>query len=201
MHRAVFAEGLGSVLLAAAVIGSGIMAQQLTSDGAIALLANTLATIAMLAVLIAMLAPISGAHFNPAVSLVSFLRGHISLPVAAMYIAAQLLGCCFGSVLAHAMFELPLIQMATHARAGFGQFLYDTKASSVASARIDRRSLLVHCLDILCESRYHNSPRAVRHILRDSACGCPSVRSGADARSADRARLDSVAFRFRHAWM
>lgn len=118
------------MLLATAVIGSGIMAQRLTSDGAIALLANTLATIAALAVLISVLAPISGAHFNPAVSLVSFLRGHISLPVAAMYVAAQLLGCCFGSVLAHAMFELPLIQMATHARAGFGQFLSEIVATA-----------------------------------------------------------------------
>jgi glycerol uptake facilitator-like aquaporin len=130
MHRAVFAEGLGSMLLAAAVIGSGIMAQRLTSDGAIALLANTLATIAVLAVLISVLAPISGAHFNPAVSLVSFLRGHISLSVAAMYVATQLLGCCFGAVLAHAMFELPLIQMATHVRAGFGQVLSEIVATA-----------------------------------------------------------------------
>ncbi|MGH8239202.1 MAG: aquaporin, partial [Steroidobacteraceae bacterium] len=107
MRRAVFAEGLGSMLLAAAVIGSGIMAQRLTSDTAVALLANTIATIAVLAVLVAVLAPISGAHFNPAVSLVAWLRGQLSLPAAASYVVVQLIGCSFGAVLAHAMFDLP----------------------------------------------------------------------------------------------
>src|ERR1700754_2107077 len=86
MHRAVLAEGLGSMLLTAAVIGSGIMAQRLTGDGAVALLANTLATVAALAVLIAMFAPLSGAHFNPAVSLISFLRGRLSFAAATTYI-------------------------------------------------------------------------------------------------------------------
>jgi glycerol uptake facilitator-like aquaporin len=118
------------MLLAAAVIGSGIMAQRLTSDVAIALLANTLATVAVLAVLIAVFAPVSGAHFNPAVSLVALLRAEISLPVAAAYVSAQLLGCCLGAVLAHAMFELPLIQMATHARAGPGQWLSEMIATA-----------------------------------------------------------------------
>ena len=118
------------MLLAAAVIGSGIMAQRLTSDGAVALLANTLVTAATLAVLIGVLAPISGAHFNPAVSLVSLLRGQLSLPVAAAYVVAQLLGCCLGAVLAHAMFELPLIQTATHARAGFGQLVSEIVATA-----------------------------------------------------------------------
>lgn len=118
------------MLLAAAVIGSGIMAQRLTGDGAVALLANTLVTAAMLAILIGVLAPISGAHFNPAVSLVSLLTGHLSLPVAAAYLVAQSLGCGLGAVLAHAMFELPLIQTATHARAGFGQLMSEAVATA-----------------------------------------------------------------------
>jgi glycerol uptake facilitator-like aquaporin len=116
------------MLLAAAVIGSGIMAQRLTGDSAVALLANTLATVAALAVLIATFAPVSGAHFNPAVSLVSYLRGQLSLGTAATYVAVQTIGCCLGAVLAHAMFELPLVQSATHARAGVGQFLSEMVA-------------------------------------------------------------------------
>jgi glycerol uptake facilitator-like aquaporin len=104
--------------------------QRLTSDGAVALLANTLATAATLAVLIGVLAPISGAHFNPAVTLVSLLRGQLSPPAATAYVIAQLLGCCLGAVLAHAMFELPLIQTATHARAGFGQLISELVATA-----------------------------------------------------------------------
>lgn len=118
------------MLLAAAVIGSGIMAQRLTGDSAIALLANTLATVAALAVLIAVLAPISGAHLNPAVSLVLLLRGQLSLSATASYILAQVIGCCLGAVLAHAMFDLPLVQAGTQARAGFGQLLSETIATA-----------------------------------------------------------------------
>lgn len=130
MHRAVFAEGLGSMLLTTAVIGSGIMAQRLTGDGAVALLANTLATVAALAVLIAVLAPVSGAHFNPAVSLVTLLGGRISASTAASYVVAQVSGCCLGALLAHAMFDLSLIQTATHAKTGFGQFLSEVLATA-----------------------------------------------------------------------
>jgi glycerol uptake facilitator-like aquaporin len=118
------------MLLATAVIGSGIMAQRLTGDGALALLANTFATVAALAVLIGVLAPISGAHFNPAVSLVALLGGRLSLAEAGTYLAAQVLGCCLGAILAHAMFELPLLQTATHARAGLGQLLSETVATA-----------------------------------------------------------------------
>lgn len=113
------AECLGSLLLAAAVVGSGVMAQRL-ADGneAVALLANTGATVAMLVVVISLFAPISGAHFNPAVSLTMAVLGRSPWRDMFGYGAVQVVGCCLGAMLAHAMFELPLIQVSTHARAG-----------------------------------------------------------------------------------
>jgi glycerol uptake facilitator-like aquaporin len=130
LARRLIAEALGSMLLAATVIGSGIMAQRLAAgNAAVALLANTGATVAVLAVLIALLGPVSGAHFNPAVSLVEALRRRLSFPEAAAYIALQLAGCIAGAVLAHAMFELPLIQSSTHVRAGTAQGLAEFVAT------------------------------------------------------------------------
>src|ERR1700760_4886090 len=106
MRRALLAEGLGSMLLAATVIGSGTMADRLSGvNVAVALLANTGATVAVLATLIALLGPLSGAHFNPAVSLVDALRGRLSWADMAAYSAFQVVGCCVGALLAHAMFE------------------------------------------------------------------------------------------------
>lgn len=123
LPRRLFAEGLGSLLLAATVIGSGIMAERLAAgNAAVALLANTLATVAMLAVLIALLGPISGAHFNPAVTLVQAMRGAMPASHAFAYVPVQVAGCCAGALLAHAMFGLPLLQAATHARAGWPQW-------------------------------------------------------------------------------
>jgi len=111
-------------LLAATVIGSGIMAERLAAGNmAVALIANTGATVAALATLIALLGPVSEAHFNPAVSLVQALRGALSWRAAAAYVAIQILGCCAGALLAHAMFSLPLIQSSLHARTGIGQWL------------------------------------------------------------------------------
>ena len=131
MKRAVFAEFLGSLLLAAAVIGSGIMAANL-ADGndAVALLGNTLATVAVLAVLIAMLAPVSGAYFNPAVTLGALARRKLTLSEASAFVMAQVAGCCAGALLAHGMFELPLVQASTHARAGAGQWLAEIVATA-----------------------------------------------------------------------
>ena len=124
MLRRLIAESLGSLLLAATVIGSGIMAERLAAGNvAVALMANTGATVAVLATLIALLAPISGAHFNPAVSLVMALQGRLSWLAAAGYAGVQLIGCCAGALLAHAMFELPLWQLSTHVRAGPAQWL------------------------------------------------------------------------------
>ena len=123
MNRAVFAEALGSFFLFATVIGSGIMAEQLAGGNvAVALLGNTLATGAMLFVLITMLGPVSGAHFNPAVSLVFRLRGELTTHTALAYAAAQLIGGILGIWAAHVMFDLPILQVSDKARTGIGQW-------------------------------------------------------------------------------
>lgn len=116
-------------MLAAAVIGSGIAAERLTDDSAVALLANTGATVAVLAVLIALLGPLSGAHFNPAVSLVLTLCRRLSWRDCAAYTLVQVTGCCLGAVLAHAMFELPLAQLSNHGRAGTAQWIAEVIAT------------------------------------------------------------------------
>lgn len=131
MRRALFAEGFGSMLLATAVIGSGIMAERLAGGNvAVALLANTFATVGALAVLISVLAPVSGAHFNPAVSLIVWRTGNLTGLLASLYVIVQLAGCCIGAMLAHAMFELPLLQASTHARNGWGQMLSEAVATA-----------------------------------------------------------------------
>jgi glycerol uptake facilitator-like aquaporin len=123
MNRAVVAEALGSFFLFATVVGSGIMAEQLSGGNvAVALLGNTLATGAMLFVLITMLGPISGAHFNPAVSLIFCLRGEIGTTLALGYVAAQLAGGIAGVWAAHLMFDLPILQLSEKARTGTGQW-------------------------------------------------------------------------------
>lgn len=130
LARRLAAEGIGSLLLAAAVIGSGVMAEQLAAGNkAIALMANTGATVSALATLIALLGPISGAHFNPAVSLVQALRRGLTWSEAGAYALVQVLGCCLGVVLAHAMFGLSLVQASTHVRGGFGQLMAEGVAT------------------------------------------------------------------------
>ncbi|MES1195913.1 MAG: MIP/aquaporin family protein [Steroidobacter sp.] len=124
MLRRLLAEGLGSLLLAATVIGSGVMAEQLSAgNAAIALLANTAATVAVLATLIALLSPASGAHFNPVVSLVMAIKKSLTWRDAMSYCVVQIIGCCMGALLAHSMFELPLLQTSTHVRSGSSQCL------------------------------------------------------------------------------
>ena len=124
MIRRLLAEGIGSLLLAAAVIGSGVMAERLAGGNpAIALMANTLATVAALATLIAMFAPVSGAHFNPFVSAVMAGHGTLRWRDAAAYAMFQIGGCCAGAILVHAMFDLPLLQHSSHVREGAGLWL------------------------------------------------------------------------------
>ena len=130
LSRRLAAEGLGSLLLAATVVGSGIMAERLSGGNvAVALLANTGATVAVLATLIALLGPLSGAHFNPAVSVVEALRGRLSWKDAAAYTLLQVAGCCAGALLAHLMFELPVWQASAHVRTGPSQWLAEGVAT------------------------------------------------------------------------
>src|SRR5262249_18921570 len=124
-----FCEWLGTAFLLAAVVGSGIMAQKLTGDGALALLCNTLPIGAILAVLILVFGPLSGAHFNPAVSLAFALRGELAWSAAAIYIAAQVLGGLVGVWVAHLMFELPVWQFSITQRTGPGQWLAESIAT------------------------------------------------------------------------
>ena len=123
LARRAAAEAVGSFFLFATVIGSGIMAANLAQgNDAVALLGNTIATGAILFVLITMLGPISGAHMNPAVSLVAALRRELSWPDAAAYIAAQLAFGIIGAWAAHLMFDLPMLQLSLKARTGLGQW-------------------------------------------------------------------------------
>jgi glycerol uptake facilitator-like aquaporin len=124
-----FCEWLGTAFLLAAVVGSGIMAQKLAGDSAVALLCNTLPTGAILAVLILIFGPLSGAHFNPAVSIGFALRSELPWSEAAIYIAAQVLGGLVGVWVAHLMFELPVWQFSITERTGAGQWLAEAVAT------------------------------------------------------------------------
>lgn len=129
--RVYLAEFVGTAALLAVVVGSGIMGQALAAgNDAIALLANALATGAGLLVLITLFAPLSGAHFNPAVSLVMAVRGELPWPRVLPYLAAQVAGAVAGVLLAHAMFDLPLLQASTHVRSGWPQWLAEVTATA-----------------------------------------------------------------------
>jgi glycerol uptake facilitator-like aquaporin len=124
MGRRLAAEALGTLILVMAVIGSGIMAENLAGGNqAVALLCNTIATGAVLFVIITIFSPISGAHFNPAVSLVMALRRELDWRTTAFYIVVQIVGGCVGAILAHLMFGLDLFQLGAKARNGIGQWV------------------------------------------------------------------------------
>src|SRR5665213_1938212 len=129
LPRRLVAEALGTALLVATVVGSGIMAESLTQDVALALLCNTLATGAILVVLISMFGPISGAHFNPAVSLVFALKRDLRPKDAVLYIAAQIAGGIAGTMLAQAMFARPLLEASLKMRTGGAQWLAESVAA------------------------------------------------------------------------
>ena len=131
LPRKLAGEALGTALLLAVVIGSGIMAERLASGNvAIALLANTLATVGGLYILIEVFGPISGAHFNPAVSVVMAWRGEVPKAALLPYVAAQLIGAMLGAGLAHAMFDLPILQFSAKVRSGMGQWIAEAVAAA-----------------------------------------------------------------------
>ena len=152
IYRRLAAEFGGALVLTAVVIGSGVMGVRLAGGSdAIALLANTGATAAILYVLITALAPISGAHCNPAVTLVMAIQRGLSVGDAVVYIAAQIAGCVAGAMLAHALFELPLIQLGAHVRAGGAQALSEGAATFA----------LVGCILLVSRARAEAVPAAV----------------------------------------
>ena len=131
LSRKLLAEAVGTALLLAVVIGSGIMGERLAGGNmAIALLANTLATVGGLYILIEVFGPVSGAHFNPAVSAVMTLRGELPRADLVPYIAAQLIGALLGTWLAHAMFDMTILQFSTKVRSGTGQWIAEVVATA-----------------------------------------------------------------------
>lgn len=131
LPRRLTSEAIGTMLLLAVVIGSGIMAERLAGGNvAIALLANTLATVGGLYILIEVFGPVSGAHFNPAVSAVMAWRGELPKAFLAPYIVAQLLGAVLGAWLAHAMFDMQLLQFSAKVRSGAGQWIAEAVATA-----------------------------------------------------------------------
>jgi glycerol uptake facilitator-like aquaporin len=149
LPRRLLAEGLGTMLLLAVVIGSGIMAERLAGgNAAVALLGNTLATVCGLFVLIEVFGPLSGAHFNPAVSAVMAWRGQLARIELPAYVMSQLLGAALGAWLAQAMFELPFPQWSAKLRNGHGQWLAEFVATAglvltILRAPVGRTSVLV----------------------------------------------------------
>jgi len=145
------AELLGTAALLCAVIGSGIMAENLSAGNvAVALIANTLATVFALYVLIEVLGPVSGAHFNPAVSAVMLFRNELSAATFFGYVAAQLLGAALGAWLAHAMFDLQVLQWSVKVRSGWGQWLAEVVATAglvlvILRSSADKVSSTVAC--------------------------------------------------------
>ena len=147
LPRRLTAEALGTALLVATVVGSGIMAESLTRDVALALLGNTLPTGAILVVLITILGPISGAHFNPAVTLIFALKRELTPRDALLYMAVQIAGGIVGTMMAHAMFALPLLDASLKMRTGGAQWLaegvaaFGLVATILAGIRFERASV------------------------------------------------------------
>jgi len=182
LTQRLLAEFLGTALLLAVVIGSGIMGERLAAGNvAIALLANTLATVGGLYILIELFGPVSGAHFNPAVSLVMATRGNLGWAVLLPYVAVQLLGAAVGAWLAHAMFELPILQLSTKVRSGPGQWIAEAVATSglllvVLRASQARAAAMVACYIgaaywFTASTSFANPAAAFGRMLSDTFAG------------------------------
>jgi glycerol uptake facilitator-like aquaporin len=160
LSRRALAEGLGSAFLLATVIGSGIMAARLSGGiGALALLCNTLPTGAILAVLILVFGPVSGAHFNPVVTLAFAFRSDVGWGEAGVYVAAQLTGALVGTWAAHLMFDLPLWQIATTSRTGTGQWFAEGLATfglllTIFGCLADARAAIPYAVGLYITAAY-----------------------------------------------
>ena len=207
LRRCVVAEATGTGLLVAVVVGSGIFAQRLSpGDDGLQLLQNSTATVLGLAALILTFGPVSGAHFNPVVTLVERLLGGISTGRAAAYVAAQVGGGCLGTVVANLMFDLPVVEWSTHARssgravarrggrhlrAAHGDprrgALRADLGGAVRRRRLHRCGLLVHLIDELCQPGRHRGPDPHRHLRRHRARLRSHVRRRPGRRRARRA--------------
>ncbi|HVY85958.1 MAG TPA: MIP/aquaporin family protein [Caulobacterales bacterium] len=184
LSRRIAAEFAGSLVLTAVVIGSGIMGDNLAGGNvAIALLANTLATGAILFVLVHALGPISGAHFNPAVTLVMTLQGATKVSEAPLYIALQIGGCIAGAMFAHALFGLPLIQQSAHVRAGAAQALSEGAATFA----------LIACILLVSRTKPDAIPLAVALTIAAGYWWTPSTSFANPAITIARALSDTFA--------
>ena len=185
-NKVIAAEWVGTAALLATVIGSGIMAERLSAGNAgVALLANTLATVFALYVLIETLAPISGAHFNPVVSMVMVWRDKLSLKQGLGYVCAQLLGAVCGAWLAHAMFDVSLLQFSIIHRSGLGQWIAELVATAgllfvILRAPTNKAAPLVACYIgaaywFTASTSFANPAAVLGRLLTDSFAGIAPI--------------------------
>lgn len=210
LSRRLAAEALGTALLVATVVGSGIMAESLTKDVALALLGNTVATGAILVVLITMLGPISGAHFNPAVTLVFLLKRDLPRRDATLYVVAQIAGGIAGAMIAHGMFDLPLLQASLKVRSGgpqwFAEFVatFGLVATILAGLRFAPASIptlvglyITAAYWFTASTSFANPAVAIalveRHFFRHPPAGRARLHRRAMLRGGHRAAADALA--------
>ena len=213
LSRRLVAEALGTAILVATVVGSGIMAERLAGGNqAIALLGNTIPTGAILVVIISVFGPISGAHFNPAVTLVFATRGTTPWNEVAPYVIVQCVGGIAGTILAHLMFDLAPLMIGTKVRSGPSQWLGEAVATFTLVLTIlgglrytpqaipwlvglsDHRCLLVHLLDVLRQSSSDNCARVYDDLLRDRHQPRPRLYSRSVDRSSHGRSSVAIAF-------